>query len=93
MSYVVRFAPQNMSTGQYDEIMKRLAAAGADKPKGRLFHVAFGPPDALRVSDIWSSREEFETFGAVLMPILQDMGVDPGTPDWIEVHNVVPGQS
>ena len=93
MPYVVRFAPQSMSTQQYDEIIKRLDAAGAGAPKGRLYHVAFGPPDALRVSDIWTSREEFEKFGAVLMPILQDVGVDPGTPDWIEVHNIIPGQN
>ncbi len=91
MSYVVRFAPKSMSTSQYDEIIKRLEAAGAGAPKGRLFHVAFGDPNALRVSDIWDTKENFEAFGASLMPILQEMGVDPGEPDWIEVHNIIPG--
>ena len=91
MAFVVRFVPQSMSTQKYDEIVRRLEAAGAGAPKGRLYHVAFGPADALRVSDIWESREDFERFGAVLMPILQDVGVDPGTPDWIEVHNIIRG--
>lgn len=91
MSYVVRFTPENMSTSKYDEIIKRLEAAGASAPKGRLFHVAFGDPNALRVSDVWDTKESFEAFGATLMPILQDVGVDPGEPDWIEVHNIISG--
>ena len=91
MSFVVRFVPDSMSTEKYDEIIKRLEAAGAGSPKGRIFHVAFGPHDALRVSDIWTSQEDFERFGQTLMPILQDVGVDPGTPDWIEVYNIIEG--
>lgn len=89
MPFVVRFVPKSMSTQQYDEIIRRLDAAGAGSPKGRLYHVAFGDP--LRVSDVWESREAFEAFGAALMPILQELGVDPGTPEWIEVHNIIPG--
>jgi hypothetical protein len=91
MSYVVRFTPENMSASKYDEIIKRLEAAGANAPKGRLFHVAFGDPNALRVSDIWDTKENFEAFGATLMPILQAASVDPGEPDWIEVYNIISG--
>ncbi|HUP62923.1 MAG TPA: hypothetical protein VNA69_21200 [Thermoanaerobaculia bacterium] len=80
-----------MSTQKYDEIIRRLDAAGAGSPKGRLYHVAFGPLEALRVSDIWETREDFERFGATLMPILQDVGVDPGTPEFIDVYNIIPG--
>ncbi len=80
-----------MSSQQYDEVIKRLNAAGAGSPKGRLFHVAFGALDALRVSDIWDTRENFERFGQVLMPILQEVGVDPGTPELIETHNIITG--
>jgi len=89
MSFVVRFVPKSMSTQKYDEVIKRLEAAGAAAPKGRLFHVAFGPHDELRVSDVWESHEDFERFGAILMPILQEAGVDPGTPDFIEVYNII----
>ena len=91
MSFVVRFVPQSMSTQKYDEVLRRLDAAGAGSPKGRLYHVAFGAHDALRVSDIWETREDFERFGAILMPILQAVGVDPGAPDFIEVYNIIPG--
>jgi hypothetical protein len=92
MPFVVRFVPENMSSQQYDEVIKRLDAAGAGSPQGRLFHVAFGPLDALRVADIWDTQENFDRFGQTLMPILQDAGVDPGTPDLIETHNIIAGK-
>ena len=91
MPFVVRFVPKSMSTQKYDEIIKRLNAAGAGSPKGRIFHVAFGPHDALFVSDIWDTHENFELFGQTLMPILQEVGVDPGTPEFIETHNIIAG--
>ena len=78
MPFVVRFVPRSMSSKQYDEVIRRLAAAGAGSPKGRIFHVAFGSLDALRVSDIWDTHENFERFGQTLTPILQELGVDPG---------------
>jgi len=92
MSFLVRFTPKEMSTTKYDEIIRRLEAAGAGAPKGRLYHVAFGDPNELRVSDIWDTRENFDAFGATLMPILQEAGVDPGTPDFIDVYNIIPGE-
>ena len=91
MAFVVRFVPKSMSAQKYDEVMQRLEAAGATKPKGRLFHVAFGPKDALLVSDIWDTQENFDRFGQTLMPILQELGVDPGTPQFIEVHHFLAG--
>ncbi|MEA2337351.1 MAG: hypothetical protein QOE82_1358 [Thermoanaerobaculia bacterium] len=91
MPFVARFVPKSMSSQQYDDVIKRLDAAGAGAPKGRLFHVAFGSPEALRVSDIWESHDDFERFGQTLMPILQELGVDPGTPEFIETHNVIAG--
>lgn len=92
MPFVVRFVPKSMSSGKYDEVIKRLEAAGAGSPKGRLFHVAFGSRDALRVSDIWETQEDFDRFGQTLMPILQEVGVDPGTPEFIETHNIIAGK-
>ncbi len=92
MPYVVRFVPKSMSSQKYDEVIKRLNAAGAGSPPGRLFHVAFGSLDELRVSDIWDTKENFERFGQTLMPILQDVGVDAGTPEFIETHNIIAGK-
>ncbi len=92
MPYVVRFVPKSMSSQKYDEVIKRLNAAGAGSPQGRIFHVAFGSLEELRVSDIWDTKENFERFGQTLMPILQDVGVDVGTPEFIETHNIIVGK-
>ena len=78
-----------MSAATYDDVMKRLDAAGAGSPKGRTHHSSFGPPEALMVYDVWESQEEFEAFGATLMPILGELGVDPGEPTVMPVHNIV----
>ena len=43
----------------------------------------------LRVSEIWDSQEQFEAFGERLMPILEQVGIDPGQPEIHEVHNVI----
>ena len=31
----------------------------------------------------------FEDYGAALMPILRKVGIDPGTPDVMPIHNLV----
>ena len=92
MAVVLRFTPQGMTTAKYDEIIKRLEQAGAGAPAGRLYHVCFGDKDNLRVSDIYDSTESFERFAETLRPILQEVGIDPGEPEVIEVYNILEGQ-
>jgi hypothetical protein len=89
MAIAIYFHPQAMSAAQYDEIMKRLDAAGQANPPGRTHHSAFGSPDQLMVYDIWDSQESFDKFGETLMPILGEMGVDPGHPAVMPIHNIV----
>ena len=46
-------------------------------------------PFGLRISEIWDSKEQFEAFGAVLMPILAANGVElAGPPEVFEVHSI-----
>jgi hypothetical protein len=40
------------------------------------------------VYDVWDSQEDFDAFGQTLMPILGEMGIDPGQPDVMPVHNI-----
>jgi hypothetical protein len=89
MPIAMYFHPQSMSTAQYDEIMKRLDAAGAGNPPGRLHHSAFGPPEQMMVYDVWDSQDSFDKFGQTLMPILNEVGVDPGQPMVMPVHNML----
>jgi len=89
MAISVRFAPKSMSATQYDECIKRLQQAGAGAPKGRLYHICYGNENELGVLDVWESSESFDEFGEVLMPILQELGIDSGQPEVSEVHNII----
>ena len=89
MSLGFYFAPAAMSADTYDECIKRLAKAGAAHPKGRLYHASFGPPDKLMVFDVWDSQASFDQFGQTLIPILSDLGVDPGQPSVMPIHSVI----
>ena len=90
MSLLVRFAPQaRNTTDQYEETVRRLEEGGDFPPDGLEYHVAFVVDGNLRVSEIWDSREQFEAFGQRLMPVLSDVGIDPGEPEVLEVHNII----
>ena len=91
MSIVVRFNPTNATKEKYDESLRRMKQAGIwPNPPGLAVHVAFGPDNNLRVSEIWSSREQFEAFGEKLMPILADMGIEfSAEPEIFQVQNLV----
>jgi len=85
------FAPQSMSAQQYDTVVKRLEAAGAGKPAGRLYHACFGPADKVMVFDVWDSQASFDRFGQTLMPIMAELGIDPGQPQVMPIHNIIKG--
>jgi len=91
MAFAMLFTPVAMSTNQYDECIKQLEKAGAGAPKGRLYHACYGTGTKLRVFDVWESMETFERFGQTLMPILQQLGVDPGQPEIVTIHNTIKG--
>ena len=90
MALAFYFAPKTpMSARQYDECIKRLRKAGAGHPPGRVYHACFGSPENLAVFDVWTSQAAFEAFGQTLMPIMQQIGADPGQPSVMPVHNVI----
>jgi hypothetical protein len=41
------------------------------------------------VFDVWSSQAAFDKFGKTLMPILQQLGINSGTPAVMPVHKVI----
>jgi hypothetical protein len=89
MALAIYFHPQSMNAAQYDEVIRRLEAAGVGNPKGRTHHSCFGTGDSLMVYDVWDSQEDFDAFGATLMPILESVNLDPGTPDVMPIHNII----
>jgi hypothetical protein len=90
MPVVLRFTASGFTADKYAETVKRLEAAGQGSPTGRLYHVCFGDTENLRVSDIWTSREDFEAFSQTLGPIMEDLGV-VGEIEFFEVHNIIEG--
>jgi hypothetical protein len=85
------FSPNSMNAQQYDTCIRKLEAAGAGKPAGRSYHACFGTADKLAVFDVWDSQESFDRFGQTLMPIMKEIGVDPGQPQVMPIHNVIKG--
>lgn len=92
MAFVMRLATPGLSTDKYDEVVRRLEAAGEGSPAGRLFHVCFGDKENLRISDIWDNRENFDRFTAVVGAIMSDLGFPSMEPEFFEVHNLILGK-
>src|SRR3954467_7837619 len=90
-SFLVRFAPtSDVTTEQYDETIRRLEKSGDWLPEGLEYHVAFKSNGNFRVTEIWDSQKELDTFGERLMPLLKDVGIElSGKPEVLEIHNVI----
>ncbi|MBS1846247.1 MAG: hypothetical protein JST53_17690, partial [Actinobacteria bacterium] len=86
---LIRFVPPALTAAQYDESVSKLEAAGDFPPDGLDYHVCFGTEGSLRVSEIWDSREQLEAFGERLMPVLSEVGINPGEPEILEIHSIV----
>ena len=89
MSVLARFSPPSMTAEQYDAILARLYEEGIHPAEGLELEVCFGSGDQMKVSVLFDSMDAFEKFGERLQPVLQELGMDPGTPDIIDVHHVI----
>jgi hypothetical protein len=89
LSLLIRFAPPSLTAEQYDQVVRRLTEEGVMPADGLDYEICFGSGDQMKVSLIWDSKEQFDAFGARLMPILAEVGVDPGEPEAFEIHNVI----
>lgn len=89
MPVIAVFDLPNMSTTQYDQVMRDLNAAGAASPAGRLYHVMSATPKGAQVVDVWESQEKLTAFFGTLGPLLVRNGVTPPKPVITPVHNIV----
>jgi len=89
VSVLIRFAPSSLTAEQYDSAVRRLTEEGVFPADGLDYEICFGSGDKLRVSQVWDSQEQLEAFGARLMPILAELGINPGEPEVVEVHNII----
>ncbi len=89
MSVLIRFSPPSLTARQYDEAVRRLTEDGVFPAAGLDYEICFGSDGNLRVSQVWDSQQQLDAFAARLMPILADLGIDPGEPEVVEVHNII----
>jgi hypothetical protein len=78
-----------LTAEQYDSVVRRLTEEGVFPADGLDYEVCFGKPGNLKVSQIWDSQEKLDAFAANLMPILAELGINPGEPEVLEVHNII----
>jgi hypothetical protein len=75
---------------QYDEVIAKMGFTpnGAGAP-GSLFHWVTTTADGIRVTDVWHSREQFESFAQEKIgPFTQEAGfAGPPEVTFHEVHN------
>jgi hypothetical protein len=91
MALGIYFVHEGFTPDKYDEAIKKLHQAGAGSPKGRLNHFALESDGMIQVFDVWESHDDFEAFGATLMPILGELGIKLGEPSIAEIHNSIEG--
>ena len=89
MSVLIRFSPPSLTAQQYDEVVRRLNEAGVFPADGLDYEICFGSEGNLKVSQVWDSKEQLDAFGERLMPILAEVGITPGEPEIVGVHNII----
>ncbi|MET9021921.1 hypothetical protein ABZV93_18215 [Actinopolymorpha sp. NPDC004070] len=89
-----KFELSTHSVDSYDHLLLILEEAGAGSPPGRLYHVAYGPKDRMKIVDVWDSPPtmgpgQFQEFAEALVPALKDVGIVLQEPDVHDVHTII----
>ncbi|HUH81457.1 MAG TPA: hypothetical protein VLZ06_09035 [Solirubrobacteraceae bacterium] len=85
------FANKGFTPEKYQQTLSQLEAAGAGAPDGRTYHFALESDGEIQVFDVWESQEQYEAFGATLVPIGSGLGIELSEPGVSRVHNVIKG--
>jgi hypothetical protein len=75
----------SMTVEQYKTVDEKLRSAVGGSIEGLMLHTCFGEGDSLAIFDVWESQEAFEALGAVLMPIVQELGIEMSPPSFVEM--------
>jgi hypothetical protein len=86
---VIRFSPPSLTADQYDQVVQRLTDDGVFPADGLDYELCFGSGSNYKVSQVWDSKEQLDAFGERLKPVLTELGIDPGDPEVVEVHNII----
>jgi hypothetical protein len=75
---------------QYDQVLEKMGFShGGKGGPGGLFHWVTETGDGFRVTDVWESREQFESFSEEQIgPYSQEVGItNPPEVTFVEVYN------
>lgn len=75
---------------QYDEVIKKMGfTSGGPGAPGAIFHWVTKTDEGIRVTDVWESKEAFDTFAqSQIGPISHEVGMpNPPQVQFFEVHN------
>jgi hypothetical protein len=90
MPILATFEVNGATSSKYDEVIRRLTEIGLRVPDAQLHHIAYGDRQRLQVIDVFESQAKLDAFGAKLMPILKDMGIE-AKPTVFDVYNTIEG--
>jgi hypothetical protein len=91
VAIIAMFEVNGATSSKYDEVIRRLTEIGLRVPDGQMYHICYGNKERLQVIDIFESQAKLDAFGAKLMPILQEMGIE-AKPTIFEVYNIIEAQ-
>jgi hypothetical protein len=88
MAIAVKFEAEPTTREKYDTVRKRLEEAGKWPAPGLVFHAAYGSSNVEGVFEVWESRDAFERFGSTLMPLLDEVGINAGQPQVLDIYKM-----
>jgi steroid delta-isomerase-like uncharacterized protein len=89
MEIAIQFKPKSMSSAQYEDVLKKLEDNGDGNPDGRLYHFCYGDKNNLKIFGIWNRKDDFENFGQKLIPVLKQVGIEPGEIEVYELYSSI----
>ena len=91
MAILAMFEVSGANSAKYDEVIRRLTEIGQRVPDGQIYHICYGERQNLQVINVFESGAQLDAFGAKLMPILQDMGIEAQL-TVSEIYNIIEGK-
>jgi hypothetical protein len=90
MAIMAMFEVDGATSSKYDEVIHRLTEIGERAPDGQMYHICYGNRQRLQVIDVFESQAKLDAFGAKLMPLLQELGIQAKATVF-EVYNIIEG--
>jgi hypothetical protein len=92
MAIGVYYRPEGLTFEQYGRFYERLGQylqeQGLEAPEGALHLSLFGEDGNLAGFEVWESEEAFQKFGAVMGPLLAEVGIQGAVPQIVPIHRL-----